>query len=664
MSPRHACQRLLLLLAGFFTVIALVCPPAVAGNIGFQPVSAEELKMTGDPAAPGAPAIILYRELYRDDNGSTTHEDNYLRIKILTEEGRKYADIEIPFAKGILGVSDIHARSIAPDGTISNFDGKIFENTIVKARGVKFLAKVLALPNVQVGSVMEYYYTLDFPEHFVYSSHWVLSEELFTKHAKFALKSYDPRYGRVNLHWSWRELPPGTNPPVQGADHVIRLDAYNIPAFQTEDFMPPPNELKSRVDFVYSFESPETDKDKFWIQVGKTRNEFLETFVGKHGAVQSAVSQVVSASDSPEVKMQKMYARVQQLRNTSYESSKTEAEEKRDNPKANKNVDDVWKNGYGSGGQLTWLYLAMARAAGFEAYGVWVSDRKNYFFDPTQMDASRLDANAVLIKLNGKEVYCDPGAEFAPYGVLPWYETGVSGLRLDKDGGTWIHTPVPASSASQIIRKANLKITDTGDLEGTVSLTYTGLEAMVRRVEQRHADDADRKKYLEDQVKEYIPAGADVELQTHPDWNSSALELTAEFKLKVAGWASSAGKRVLVPVGLFVAPEKGLFAHANRIHPVYFEFPFQKNDDIWIDLPAGWKINNLPAAQKQGGQTISYSLSAEQDKNKIHIARSLQLNIMIVSAKQYAVLRGFFQSVRTADDAQVMVQPGVATASN
>ena len=36
----------------------------------FRPVSPEELKMTSEPAAPGAPAIILYREVYRDDSGT------------------------------------------------------------------------------------------------------------------------------------------------------------------------------------------------------------------------------------------------------------------------------------------------------------------------------------------------------------------------------------------------------------------------------------------------------------------------------------------------------------------------------------------------------------------------------------------------------------------
>src|SRR6266849_6710090 len=71
----------------------------VSASVGFQPVSPEELRMTNEPQAPGAPAIILYRQVDRVDSGTAAHEDNYVRIKVFKEEGRKYADVEIPFLK-------------------------------------------------------------------------------------------------------------------------------------------------------------------------------------------------------------------------------------------------------------------------------------------------------------------------------------------------------------------------------------------------------------------------------------------------------------------------------------------------------------------------------------------------------------------------------------
>ena len=63
---------------------------------------------------------------------------------------------------------------------------------------------------------------------------------------------------------------------------------------------------------------------------------------------------------------------------------------------------------------------------------MWVSDRSNYFFVPQIMDGSRLNANVVSVKLDGKEMFFDPGSEFTAFGMLPWVETGVNGLKLDK----------------------------------------------------------------------------------------------------------------------------------------------------------------------------------------------------------------------------------------
>ena len=122
--------------------------------------------MTSEPKAPGAPAIILFRQVDRDDNQSGTHEDDYVRVKILTEEGRKYADVQIPYWKGNLKITKFHARTIKPDGSIVNFEGKPFEKTIVKAHGVKLLAKTFAMPEAGVGSILEYSYRIEFDSFF------------------------------------------------------------------------------------------------------------------------------------------------------------------------------------------------------------------------------------------------------------------------------------------------------------------------------------------------------------------------------------------------------------------------------------------------------------------------------------------------------------------
>ena len=644
-------------------IFLLLLPRVAVAAVGFQPVNPEELRMTMEPLAPGAPAIILFREVDRDDNRYTPHEDNYVRIKILTEEGRKYANVEIPFSKGFESIVGIHARTIKPDGTTVEFDGNTFEKTVMKQRGFSVLVKAITLPSVEVGSVIEYFYTIDLKEYYVFESHWILSEELFTKDAKFSLKPYQSPYNEFHLRWSWQQLPTGAE-PKQNALGIIEMKAHNIPAFQTEDFMPPENELKARVDFIYDQELPERDADKFWQHVGKKRNGSMESFVGKRKAMEEAVSQIVSTTDSPEVKLRKIYDRVQKLRNTSYEIRKTEQEEKRDKEKEATNVEDVWKRGYGNGVQLTWLFLGLARAAGFEAYGCWVSDRRQYFFNPNLMKSGELDANVVLVKVNGKDVYFDPGGAYTPYGMLTWSETGVVGLRLDSDGGKWIHTAMPEPTESQVRREAALKLSDTGDMEGKVTVTYTGLEAMYQRQEQRNEDDASRKKHLEDDLKEQIPAASEVDLTAQPDWGSSEAPLVAVFDLKIPGWVSSAGKRALLPVGFFTTHEKQVFEHTTRVHPIYFKYPYEKIDDVTIELPSGWKVSNAPSPKTQDGKVIIYEMKVENGKGTLHITRRLNSDVLLLDPKYYASLRNFFQVVRTGDEQQVLLEPAEASASN
>ena len=650
-------------LALWLFAVAVVLPVTCRAQ-GFPPLSPEDLKMTSEPKAPGAPAIILYREVDRDDNGRTSHEDNYVRIKILTEEGREQANVEIEFFKTDGDVVNIHARTIRPDGSTADFDGKVFEKVIEKTQGLKYLAKTFTLPEVQVGSIIEYRWTYDLREHYIYDSHWTLSHPLFTRHARFSLKPYTTDYTPMTLRWTWQGLPPGSS-PQQGPDKIVRMEAENIPAFQVEDFMPPPTQLKARVDFIYEEEYLESAPDQFWRHVAKKRGGALESFIGKRKAMEEAVAQIVSPSDPPEVKLRKIYDRVQQIRNTSYELHKTAQEEKREKEKPVENVEALWKRGYGDGQQLTWVYLALVRAAGFEAYGVWASSRSEYFFNPKNMENRKLNANVVLVKLNGKDLYFDPGAAFTPFGLLTWPETGVPGLCLDKEGGTWVNTALPPSSESRIEHVAKLRLTETGNLEGKLTVTYTGLEAMYRRLEERNADEVARKKSLEDRIKRQIPSTtAEVELTNQPDWSHSETPLVAEYHVNIQDWATNAGKRTVIAAGLFTAVEKHIFEHTNRVHPIYVDFPYEKDDDVTIELPAGWQVSSVPAPHTEEGHIITYHLKVDKDGSALHLTRKLSWDFLLLEPKYYPALRNFFQTVRTGDDEQIILQPAAASASN
>ncbi len=640
-------------LLGLPGLLGCLCATPVAVADDWLPVTPEELHMTGEPLAPKAPAIYLYRQVDRDD--SNFEEFNYVRIKILSDEGLEYASVEIPFVKNTEDIRSIRARTIRPDGAIINFDGTVYEKPIFKTRNVGLLAKAFTLPGAEVGCIIEYRYTHRLSFGWVFDSHWILSQELFTKHAKFSLN----RNTHFTLVWSWPQgLPPGTEAPKDESGR-IRLETHDVPAFVTEEHMPPENEQRVRVDFIYDAEQiPRINPAAYWKQHGKRLYDEVQRFTDERRAMEKALAQVIQATDAPEARLRKLYERTQRIQNLSFESE-SEQEAGQRNDDSIRSVDDVWSRGYGNARQINWLFLALARTAGIEAYPVLVSTRDRYFFSSTLMNAGELNSALVLVKLDGKELYLEPGVPFTPFGLLPWYETGVEGLRLDKDGGTWLRTPMPDPSASRIEHKASLSF-DAGTLSGRVTVTYTGLEASWRRLQERAEDDTARRQFLENDLEGSIPTGVHVKLANSPDWSAWDAPLVAEYELEVPGWATPAGRRLLLPLGLFGAHERHTFEHAIRVHAMYFDYPYLHADEVTIELQPPWVIDAIPKPRTLDLEAVMYKTAAEAQKQSLHITRELTLNAALVNVKYYDSIRGFYDTVRTGDEEQVVLSYGAA----
>ena len=187
---------------------------------------------------------------------------------------------------------------------------------------------------------------------------------------------------------------------------------------------------------------------------------------------------------------------------------------------------------------------------------------------------------------------------------------------------------------------------------------------MYHRMDERNSDDVTRKKFLEERVTSQINAAAEAELTNKPDWTGAETPLVAEFNLKIPGWASLAGKRVLLPAAVFTAGEKGIFEHANRVQPIYFDYPYQKADDVLIELPAGWQASTLPPPVNLDGRVIVYNAKVEPGAGTLRLTRKLTVDVLLVDQKHYPALRNFFQAVRTNDGIQIVLQPGEIHARN
>ncbi|HEY4580630.1 MAG TPA: DUF3857 domain-containing protein, partial [Candidatus Acidoferrales bacterium] len=615
---------------------------------GWLPITPEDLSLKEVSGAPGAHAVVLHRERLTDDVES--YETNYYRIKIFTEEGKKHGDVEILYLKDSESVKDIKARTIRPDGSVVDFDGKIFDKTVVKTRGVKYYAKAFTLPEVQAGSIIEYKYRMLRDTSRLYSPYWPLQSELFARRVKF---SFRPVLRGLAIQWASMLLPAGNQPKSKG--DWISLEIENLPAFEEEEYMPPERELRMRVEFFYARQI-EKDTEAFWKKQGQELRDYVEDFIGKRGGIANAEKEITAGAASPEEKLQKIYARVQQVRNLSYERVRSEKEIKKEKLRDNNHIEDVWKNGYGYRREIARLFVGLARAAGFTASIVHVAERDDHFFHKQLQDEYQLDAEVALVRVDNRDRFFDPGMPNCPFGLLAWQKTEVPGFKPDKDGGTWITTPAPASKEAMTERKAMLKLTEDGTLQGKVEFIFTGLQAIRQRRDAMEKDEAQRRKDMEDELKNRLPSNATVKLENVVGLEGSDVALKVEYSVEIPGYAAATGRRLLLPTSVFHLGKVHPFLHAKRKYPIYFSYPFQDVDDITIELPANYRVENLPPGRRAGSNVMKFEVVRESQGSKLHVRRNLALDAYYFPTDYYPSLRQFYDAVRAGDEEQAVLR--------
>jgi hypothetical protein len=617
----------------------------------FHDPTPEELSMKSVASAPGAHGAILQWDHRQDDWESW--ESEYVRIKIFDRDAAKYGDIELPYVPGYTWIKSLQARTIHADGTVVPFDGKTYEKLVVKASGVKVMAKTFSLPDIQPGSILEYYYIRAWqPSMIPPTSQWIL------QHGLPALKEviwFKPITKGVSSFFTYQGLPAGKL-PKQNGDH-FELELENMPPYDDEPYAMPERMVKSRVDFYYTF-GDTTNIDKFWSDTAKSMADTVEDFVSNRAAVKAEAQKLIAGATTDDEKLHKLYARAQQIRNLSYEPDKTDKEADREKLRDNKSSEDVLRNNYGWRNEITRTFVALARGAGFDANVVRAASRSDYFFAKEVPNARQLDSEIATVAVNGEPRYFDPATPFAPYGVMHWELTGVPGMKLVKKGGsTFVTTPHLAPADALRSRKADLHIED--DLvKGTVTLTYTGEAALLRRLGGRNDDDAKRRKEMEESLKAMLPEGSVVKLQSLEPWQVSDEPLVAKFNVELPNLGSFAGSRALLPLAIFTTSGKNPFSVQQRKHDVYFEYQSKTEDEVVLHLGGGYVVESLPQARKNDLSALKYMNEWTQGDGVVTFKRSLTVNTLTIDARTYAVVRNFYSKVLAADQDTVVLKKG------
>lgn len=672
-------------------LLVLAAARLTANPEDWPPVTDEEKALKDCPQQPGAPAVFLYREALRNDNDLT--KSYYCRMKILTPAGKERANIEIPFAKGSQRIVDLKARVVRPNGGVVPFSGQIFDKTALRAGNLRVTVKTFAIPDVDVGCIIDFKYRIvpdtgdspsdkslevlenlfgsqgkpreggiDMDEGVFYFpiDTWDVQEDLFTRKAKFAYEPSDfierllSGFLRgLRLNWVTHGLAGKRPERKQGR---IELELENIPAFEPEEYMTPESTQRMEVRLFY-LEWKTDSPDKYWKGEGKNWQRGEEKFLRKSGGAAAEAQRLVSGIDDPLAKLRALYARAQEIKNLSYDRSMTRQRRKELKIKENRSVADVLKNNYGWRSDITRTFVAMAAAAGFEAKVIRVATRDDKFFDKNLCGLySQFDSELAIVKINGRDQLFDPATPYCPLGLVRWSCMGTICLVPSDDPPAFLTTPAYPPDTALIQRELSLQLDPEGNLAGSVKVTYTGQEALVRRVEHIGDDEVEVKKDLEAELAAILPAGAKVSLEKVENMANSADSVWAHYKISLPGIATVAGQRTLLPASPLLGGGQHPFRHEQRRYPVYFPFPRREFNDIIITLPEGMTVETAPVPRKNRQEFFDYSLACVvEGGTKIHVQRDLVVKKSLFPVGQYSAIKAFFDQVRAGDEEQIVL---------
>jgi hypothetical protein len=665
-------------------VAAVWMAAAVAARAGSDPFvkpTAEELSMTSVPGYPGAPAVVLfYEEISKDDLSVV---QRYERIKVLTEDGKKYANVQLNFVRTAdtgrffdrsdsneMTVGDIVGRTIHPDGTIIPFTGKPYLKTMEQTEGAKYQAKVFTLPDVEVGSIIEYRYTHRYNDHQAISPSWFIQGDLFVKQAHYVwwptVKQLIDYKSRPINSISWfpilpagakidsKRIPSGNG--FSGDQLTYELNVKDVPPIVKEEYMPPLATYSYRVLFNFTVYR---SSDDYWQSEGKEWSKRSDSFMKESGAVSAATQAAIAGTASSEEKLRKIYAKVMTLENTQFTRERSRAE-----GGLVSNVSDVLQQGRGSSTQLTELFIAMARAAGFKSYLMLVPNSSESLFTPAWLSFQQFDDTIAVVNVDGKDVYLDPGWRYTPYGHLAWEHMFVEGLRQVDGGTAFAKVSGEGYAANRTTRVANLTMDEHGQITGKIDLTYTGAEATRWRHRALSGDAESLNNSLRKSMENMVPSSLEVKVDAIKNLEDYEKPLAVSYEVNGTLGAAT-GKRLLMPADLFEARARKRFSQDKRETPVDFQYPESVADALRVNFQHGFEVEATPIGDKYMMEKRAlYQLSVESGPTSFTTRRNFVMGDFMFKPEEYGTLRTFYSQLETKDKENVVLKVVPASAGS
>jgi len=247
---------------------------------------------------------------------------------------------------------------------------------------------------------------------------------------------------------------------------------------------------------------------------------------------------------------------------------------------------DVFINRYGDCKDMVFLWVAMMRHAGLEAYPALIRARNPLPIDP-DFPKDWFDHVVGLAIVNGDTLWADPSDRRYPLGTLPRPCEARWALAVGPFGGRLLYTPSQTAPQNRLVTRVEATLDSAGNLSFSAQVLEGGHFA--RRLPLRG----------EGSQQEDIAALLGIarpSLQGTLDQVEviSSDAVTVRLHGQISGWAVAGPHQMVIRPSLagWVAAD----TLAGRPDPGHVDFPQMVFDTLVVHFPPGWSPEFWPAA--------------------------------------------------------------------
>lgn len=612
----------------------------------FGKIGREELDLVTYAPDKTAEAVVLYdigmSYFVDSENSFDVIYERATRIKILTDAGLKWAEIEIPYYQEG-GIYERVEEFVAY--TYNTAGGNLVETpfNLANSKDEKinefWYVKKIALPDVKKGSVIEYKYKISSQYKFNLRD-WDFQWRIPVVYSEYMVKMI-PFYeyswllqgaSRFASQKSWEDKGVdrrfGT---IQYKDMVHQYVMKNLPAFNDEEYITSINDYIIKLDFQLS---KVTQPNGTTINVITTWPDLIKDLLknedfGRYAAKAENLTSKLFSKDqfegkTPSEKFEMVMNFVK--RNIVWN--------KNNGRYATKSPSDVLKDKFGNSADINLLAAGLLNGSGVEAYPVLISTRQNGKIRDIYPFVQFFDYVLILASVDGKYVVTDATEVLSSNYRIPARCINDRGLIIKKEGVDWVN--LQANRPTELQERIVISSVENNQI-AEVSLSAVEYDAYYLRCTYGE----DKKKIIEKIAGDGIQI-VDSSIVVE---NQDRVKEPYYLKYKISFPSERINGKIYISPFLNETISDNPLKQNTRAYPVDMIYPSKRSYHSIINIPDGYKVDFLPSGFNIKNESFELNYSVVHDEKVIGVSFDYYFRKPVYLQYDYAEIKSYFNEI-------------------